>query len=1226
MFIQILLFDLKTNLKRPTTWIFFAIFFVLTCLITAAAGGLIGSTQGESNTYFNSAIALGAIINSIVNNSLVGTIILVAIIAPSVQKDFQYNSHSIYFTKPISKFGYIFGRFFSGVITALIVLSACVWAFLIMCNLPLYTEGTFGNYNLWNYLQGFVYLIIPNTFFVGALFFAIVTYTRNMLSGYIASVALLVLMGIAQSLTREVDNSLITSLIDPYGNTALNESTKYWSATENNTFAIPFSGYLLFNRLFWITTASIILFVTYLRFSFHQTTTNSKTWFKRKNISDITNTSEFKSQQPLSKVHSVFDNALSWRLFTSLSKLEYKNLIKSPFFIVMIIIALVSVYTNFDNNSNWYGTGVLPVSYIMVDNISTFGTFMGNIIIVFYAGVLVWRERDSKMDEIISATPIKNWVLLLSKITSLVLMYYTLIAACVLFSILLQLGNGFTDIQPIIYIKSLFGYGFITTLIVACLCIGVQVLFDTRYLGYFVCIIILMIIPIVLEQIDVNNYLINFNSSGPSLPYSDMNGFGHRFFPFVVVKTYWLAIIAILLIITNLLWQRGKEQNWKSRVLYAKHSITKKHIVALSIGLVVVISMGSFINYNTRILNKYSTSDQQDEISVNYEKRNKKYNRLAKLKVVDVNVHLDIFPETRSIKMQGDFWLKNKGNKLVDTLFISYSETFKNYQLSFPNYSTKTIINDTLLGEKLIVFSKPILEGDSINMKFSFIAEPNGFSQDDAKTNIVENGTFLNSQILFPAISYDENSELEDKIKRKKYGLPEKERMHEVTDSIQLRNNVLGADANWVRYECTISTTNNQTAISPGYLVKKWTENNRNYFHYKMDKPINYFMSYQSARYEIKTSKWKNVNIEIYYDKKHSYNIDNMIAGIKKSFDYYCTYFSPYQFKQMRIQEFPRYASFAQSFANTVPYSEAVGFIAAPDFNKEDAIDYTFFVTAHEVAHQWWAHQVISGNVKGAFMNSESFAEYSALRVMEKEYGKKAMRKFLKYELDTYLRGRASNKKNEDVLVYCQGDSHIHYQKGALIMYGVSDLIGEQKMNDVLKAYLQKTAFQEAPYTTSLEFLNMLKAITPDSLKYAIVDGFEKITLYENRCKDVSFTKLPNGKYKVTVTVEAMKLYADGKGKKTLTNMNDYIDIGIFSKEKSDKETVELYNVKHKLKSGLNTFEVIVDKEPYSAGIDPYIKLIDRNSEDNVRKTTDKAPLKTIDINDDASGVTINLN
>ena len=65
----------------------------------------------------------------------------------------------------------------------------------------------------------------------------------------------------------------------------------------------------------------------------------------------------------------------------------------------------------------------------------------------------------------------------------------------------------------------------------------------------------------------------------------------------------------------------------------------------------------------------------------------------------------------------------------------------------------------------------------------------------------------------------------------------------------------------------------------------------------------------------------------------------------------------------MRIIEFPDYARFAQSFANTIPWSEGLGFIA--NFKDPEKIDYVTYVTAHEVGHQWWAHQVIGADEQG---------------------------------------------------------------------------------------------------------------------------------------------------------------------------------------------------------------------------------------------------------------------
>ena len=120
----------------------------------------------------------------------------------------------------------------------------------------------------------------------------------------------------------------------------------------------------------------------------------------------------------------------------------------------------------------------------------------------------------------------------------------------------------------------------------------------------------------------------------------------------------------------------------------------------------------------------------------------------------------------------------------------------------------------------------------------------------------------------------------------------------------------------------------------------------------------------------------------------------------------------PYQHKILRIVEFPRYATYAQSFPNTIPYSEGLGFIAKVDDKNPKDIDYPFYITAHEVAHQWWAHQLVGGNTRGATVLSETLAEYSALMVMKKTAGP-ARCPLLRYDLNQYRMGAAkSARKN----------------------------------------------------------------------------------------------------------------------------------------------------------------------------------------------------------------------
>jgi len=368
------------------------------------------------------------------------------------------------------------------------------------------------------------------------------------------------------------------------------------------------------------------------------------------------------------------------------------------------------------------------------------------------------------------------------------------------------------------------------------------------------------------------------------------------------------------------------------------------------------------------------------------------------------------------------------------------------------------------------------------------------------------------------------------------------------------------------------------------------------------------------------------VALEVYYNKDHEYNVGRMMKGLKRSLDYYPENFSPYQHRQARIIEFPRTSGgFAQSFANTIPFSEGIGFIADVDDANEDAVDYPFSVTSHEMAHQWWAHQVIGANVQGATLMSESLSEYSSLKVLEKEYGKSQMRKFLKDALDEYLEGRTLESRKEQPLMFNENQMYIHYNKGSLVLYALSDYIGEKNMNNALKKYIQKVAYQEAPYTNSIEFVSYLNEATPDSLKYMIDDMFRTITLYDNRVKSFSSKKLPNGKYEVTINSQVSKYRADNKGKRSFKDangktlkfkgkddkyavdsypLNDYVEVGIFGEQtlKGKVKEKELYLKKHKITKIDNTFKIIVNEKPVEVGIDPFNKLIDTNSEDNRRK------------------------
>ena len=105
-------------------------------------------------------------------------------------------------------------------------------------------------------------------------------------------------------------------------------------------------------------------------------------------------------------------------------------------------------------------------------------------------------------------------------------------------------------------------------------------------------------------------------------------------------------------------------------------------------------------------------------------------------------------------------------------------------------------------------------------------------------------------------------------------------------------------------------------------------------------------------------------------------------------------------------------------------------------------------------------------------MLSETLAQYSALMLMKREYGEHQVRRFLRYELDRYLRGRGGELIEELPLMRVENQAYIHYSKGSLIFYRLREEIGEEALNRALANFIRDKAFQQPPYTTTLEMLD----------------------------------------------------------------------------------------------------------------------------------------------------------
>ncbi len=1197
MFRDVLSFELHYLLRRPAIYFCLALFLLVGFFSVASDTFSSGSslTAAARNSPFEIVKVLGSF-------SVLGLLVVAGFVATAVSRDRQYGVEEIFYSTPVAKGSYLGGRFVGALIVASIAVGATAVTMMLAGLMPWLDPARIVPLDLRPYLYALGVLVIPNLFLTGAIVFAVATLTRRVLLAYVVVIALVALWIVARKFTADLGSRSLAAILDPFGLTSFRVATQYWTVAEKNTMLPALDGALILNRALWMSVGLGFLVLTWARFRMSVFETVSRfgahggrTGAAAGGGRGITGGAPERAGAetppiPIPSPTLVFNRRTWLRQWLGQTRIEITGVVRSVPFLLMLFLAFLMLVTGV--LSEVAGTRTYPLTRVMVEEIAGVFELFLVLVLIIYAGQLVWRERAAGMHEIHSATPVPNWIPITAKVTALGAVSVAMLTAAAVATIVIQMAKGYTDFELGLYARGLFAVALPHWLMIGALAIAVQVFTPKKIVGFLVALACLETLEW-FPEIGLEHHL-NLFSTTPEVVYSDMNGYGHFVAPFAWFNVYWGFLTAALVIIAGLFWVRATDAPARLRIREARRRLNRAGVAGLAAVFVGFAATGAWIFYNTNVLNLYVPEKKAAHLTADYETRYKRYEALAQPRVIAVSLEADIYPDARRVDVSGDLLLVNKTDETIDELHVRLDPELEWGTFGLPDDALE--VDDRVLGYRIYRLEEALAPGDSLDFDFEVAVANEGFRNHDSDMRVVGNGTFLSNFHVLPTIGYSRHDEIEDPNVRRRHGLPPRQGMPAPDDPVG-RMNTMGADSDWISYRATLSTAEDQIAVTAGYLEREWTENGRRYFSYSMDSPILNFFPILSARYEVARDRWNDVAIEIYYDSAHAYNVDRMIASIKRSLSYYTENFGPYQHRQVRILEFPLYRTFAQSFPNTIPYSEAIHFV--DDLRDPESIDRVFNITAHEVAHQWWGHQVTAARVQGNTFIEESLAQYSALMVTEKEYGREVVKRFLEYELDQYLVGRGRERGEEMPLALVEDQGYIHYRKGSVAMYALREYIGEEALNAALRGYVERVAHQEPPYTNSLELIAALKDATPEEYAYLIEDLFETITLYDNRIDSASVEATGDGRYRVRLEVESRKLRADGKGVEREIEHHDWIEIGVYGER--DGEEIPLYLEKHCLESGNSAIEVVVDERPVAAGIDPRNLLIDRMPEDNLR-------------------------
>ena len=1197
MLLGIIGFEIRYQLKNPVFWVAIAIFGLMGFGLTASENLSIGTPGGvKENAPF--AIALATTIFT-----LFYLFIITAFSANAIVRDEATNFAPIVRSTSVTSQQIVIGRFFGGLIVAWLGYLSVPIGMFVGTLMSWVDPETIGPQNPAYYLWNFALFGLINIFMLSAILFALATMLRSMMAAYIGAIILFLGYFVASgALGNKIEYREILAMWDPTGASALGEATRYWTQAELNSRLVDLSGTMLFNRLWAIALGIMFLGATLFRFSL---TERAPSRWKLRRLAKR----EAREQAAALAAPALDGGAVTartmqasrWTQFMTRLRVEVRQVMTSPGLIVLTLLSVGFTAITLWLIRTTYGTADHPTVTGAITGVQGGSTLFLLMIAVFYGGELVWRERDRKFNEILDSTAAPSWVMTVPKIIAIFLILFIVNLAAMATGLTYQLVMGAREFGIAGYLAWFVIPAAIDGLLIAVLAVFAQIVSPNKYIGWGI-IFLWFVGSIFLGNMGYSNPLYSYGN-GPFAPLSDFNGAGSFWVGGAVFRVYWLSFAVILMVIAHLLWPRGTDLALKTRLGKIGRRLSPAPLAIAGVAAAVMAGTGYYAYQNIKVLNTYTTSDEVEKLTADYERKYLRYEDLPRPIVTNVKLDLQLYPKERRLMAVGRYDLRNDSGAPISEVHIRQANRDTEF-LKIDLAGARLASNDERFQYRIYRLDTPLAPGATTTLTFESRLWRRGFRASSPATDIIENGTFANHTDFAPLIGMSRQGMLRDRTQRRRQKLPPELRMAKLEDLRATRANYV--DADWVMSDITLTTDAGQTPIAPGSLVSDRTSGGRRTAQFVSTAPILHFFSVQSSDYRIAAREHNGVKLSVYYNDGHDWNVPKMLTAMGRSLDYYRSNFGPYQFDYARIIEFPGFAgSFAQAFAGTMPYSESIGFNA--DTSDPEKIDFTTYVIAHEIAHQYWAHQVIGADMQGGTLTSETLAQYSALMVMKKLYGPDKIRRFLKYELDNYLGSRKGEAVEELPLARVENQNYVHYRKGSVAMYLLQERLGEDAVNRALSRFLARFRFKGAPYLRSVDLIEEFRkeAKTPEQ-QQLITDLFDKITLYDLKVTEAT-TRREGKDWVTTLTVAGDKYYATGKGAETKTKLSEPIEIGLFTArpgigEFSAKDVIVLE--RQPVRNGSQRIVLRSSRKPAFAGVDPYNFYVDRNSDDNVRAVT----------------------
>jgi len=1214
MLLKLLKFELNLHTRQIGFWLALVVMIAVGVLFSSHEDFAMGVAGGE-RVKVNGAIPIALTISAF---SLFSIFFAAIFVVTGVMRDDTYMSVEMVHSTLVNTRDMFISRMLGVWIVTILSLSGLVIGTMAGPFMPWGDEATFKSFNLIHYLQPFFLFIIINALLVSAIYTAIAVTTRNRALVYVSAVGLLVLYLVGGIIAGERPDDWVAALIDPFGSSSLALETQYWPAAEQNENMTPFVGWIGLNRLVF-GLVGLALFS--LSFVFSTRGIHIRKVKRGKQIAVPANI-----PTRITPIQPMLGTGFALQTFCARIRFEYLSTVRSTAFMILVGIALTL-----------FGISLLATLFLGITNTLPTSRFMTQvamgslllpmiIIMIFFGSDIMWRDRTVNVHGILDATPVKDVSLLFAKWGALALLLLTLVMGLLITGMIAQLGLGWGSIPvvPTTFLTMGIVSYFVGFFFQGMLVMFIQNFMPGRIIGMLVGGAVLIGLIFFIGQLPFYHPLMNFGNAGAGA-YSEMAGFANPK-AFWWEFTYWMGLILVLGALSIWVWRRGHQIGLSYRLKSMRNRMSIPSISAALAGALAFISFG-YIGLQSYKADGYMNSDQEEAQQAAFEKLVVDIWEDLEPRITKVSVEADFYPDKQTGKFNGRYIIDNPhASPLTRATIVSGvgPDNITDLDIEGGGLIEGTALADTLREKHdvlLVKFDPPMKPGETRIVYFSTRFVSSTLTE---ASDIARNGTFVNNGDALLLFGNLKGRFLSNPDARRKYDLGERVQWPYRDDSDARRYNLMtgfAGFADYVDFDALICTSENQIPVAPGKFQNETIEDGRRCREYKSINPILNFFSFLTAEYEVRKEVWNNpngdnVDLEIYFHSKHNFNIDLMFDAMHQSMDTYTQTFSPYQYAQLRIMEFP-YRSFAQAFAGTVPFSENLGFVQDPgDAKDPKRVDFATYVTMHEIGHQWFGHQVIGAFTKGSNLLSEGLTENATMLAYEEIYDfPKARRMHEERSIKDYLLQRTFERDDEPVLAKAEMQLYLNYSKTSWAFWGMRHTIGNDVIQKAARRFLiEHHGTNGAPYPTTLELIEILKEETDPKYHQLIEDYWNKITFWDLSFSGESKVSAKGDKFDISISIKVDKKYASEEdGKETSVSeidgadINEWVEIGFYTEDPEDDLGANPYAIrKIHVVEAESIFEFTLAKQPTHIVLDPKRLLIERNVKDNVKTLDSK--------------------